>query len=377
MQSSDASFSQLSIYTCLVLPQLIWSGMHVFSKYFFKQGVHPFVLPMFRTCLSIPFFYIACYFRNELDSLYSFNRSHIKMGVILGTLGYCLNQHTVAVGLAVSTASDAGIFMPLMTVLATVAAILLKREMYSHKKAVAVLLAVIGSILIVMGELYFTGKEIASEVDTTNRIIGIIAYISNTVVGAAWVIYQKPYLEVFTPFALAFWSCIFGSIWNVIIAAFFVNQMDWASISALSWAGIGYAAIFSTFAASVLYSYAVKYLPGSIASMGICFQPLFSCLLGFIILGETISAFHAFGGLVIIAGVYLIVKSRSEELALTESLKLEHIGPEIEIISPMNSNEVYDSISSQGSSPVSLNISEFYMNDSGELVSYNSKTNNI
>jgi drug/metabolite transporter (DMT)-like permease len=63
------------------------------------------------------------------------------------------------------------------------------------------------------------------------------------------------------------------------------------------------------------FSYALGYLPASVVSPAGLGQPLVTALLAWPLLGERVTALQALGGLAVLAGVYMVHRSRHRPAA--------------------------------------------------------------
>ena len=81
-------------------------------------------------------------------------------------------------------------------------------------------------------------------------------------------------------------------------------------------AAIAYTAVFASLVAYLGWNNGVKVLGASTAAMGNYLMPVFTAILGWILLGESLQLFHWFGGALIFAGLLLAtLPSRSQRAA--------------------------------------------------------------
>ncbi len=76
-----------------------------------------------------------------------------------------------------------------------------------------------------------------------------------------------------------------------------------------SWVAIAYLVIFGSLIAFVCYLYALQNLPTEQASIYAYINPIVAVVLGSILFGESLTVFLAVGGLVTLAGVYMVNKA--------------------------------------------------------------------
>jgi drug/metabolite transporter (DMT)-like permease len=77
----------------------------------------------------------------------------------------------------------------------------------------------------------------------------------------------------------------------------------------------------------LLINYAQGYLPASIVAPTLLLQPVVTAVLAVIILGESFTIWHIIGGLVVLAGVFVVHRSRSTVRSIDDDINIgkEHI----------------------------------------------------
>ena len=86
-----------------------------------------------------------------------------------------------------------------------------------------------------------------------------------------------------------------------------ITEIPWQS-----WASIAYLVIFGSVIAFIAYLYALQNLPTEQASVYAYINPVVAVLLGALIFNEKLTIFIGIGGLVALAGVYLVNKAYSK-----------------------------------------------------------------
>lgn len=334
------------VLTALVAAQLCWSGFHVIAKSIFNDGlIPPEVLPAFRTAGVVPVQAAWAYRKNP--KFYVMPPRHHYIMLILAILGNTVSQQFFNFGESLSSATLAGSMQPLIPVLTTVFAIVLKREQFSWFKALGVAIAVTGSLVVVL-----LGSSSGNSSNGSNPVGGAMCFLVQTLCTSLYITIQKPLfsegidLETFN-----FYLFLYGGVGHIIIGSAFAHEVAW---SMLPWTIIPvffYVSIVSSFFAFMFFVFATKHLPASISSLAICLQSFFSPTLGAIFLGESLSGLGIFGGLLIVAGIVLVVFIKSKEtkaearLAQEKLIELESINTELEMLN----SEMDQSISSTSS----------------------------
>lgn len=149
---------------------------------------------------------------------------------------------------------------------------------------------------------------------------GIMLSLASTISWAFGTLYIKQQAQHFNPyFSLGFQMLISGI---VILTSIHLTHHDisLSAIPAVSWWSIGYLIVFGSIFTFIAYIYTLQHLPTALASIYAYINPIVAVLLGSLLLGEKMTIFIAIGGIITIAGVYLVnnslkKRSQAEELA--------------------------------------------------------------
>jgi drug/metabolite transporter (DMT)-like permease len=226
---------------------------------------------------------------------------------------------------------------PAVPVFAAFMSILLGREKSSWGKVCGIGCAILGTLCIVLGETYLlpasaspsdedpssaltSGGGSASangndlhDVSPAHRVLGLLCFTLQTFLFAVYMLLQKPLLARLPTLTITFYTFFFGQVGASLVGGYFVAQIDWAHLPIMWFVSVAYTILFSTVAGFLLFGYATKHLPATAASTGITLQPLFSSVLGAIVLGDVITYMHIVGGLFLIAGLIIVIRARSKE----------------------------------------------------------------
>jgi drug/metabolite transporter (DMT)-like permease len=97
---------------------------------------------------------------------------------------------------------------------------------------------------------------------------------------------------------------ILFSVTNLTGTAIPITSIPWQS-----WSAIAYLIIFGSLVAFICYLYALQNLPTEQASLYAYINPIVAVLCGWLIFHERVTPFITIGGLVTLAGVYLVNKA--------------------------------------------------------------------
>jgi drug/metabolite transporter (DMT)-like permease len=339
-------------------------------------------------------------------------KKDLKLFAILGILFANVCQGLFNIGVMLTSAADGGISQPGIVVFTALISILLGRETANKYKLLGILLALMGTLCVAFGEIYFVNTDSNNTTNTTNstnstnsesnivfepvyfsksslssalsstylsigssqytspftsvsspssylstpyfspsflstfsftsphrdathivtnskdsssndynsqytgpfyRFIGICCFSLQCLGFSGYLIMLKPLLSKYDPFEINFFLFFFGIPGGILMGAYFGFQIEWSSLPPIWYLSILYTIIFASIFAFFLLNYATKYLSSTISSMGTCFQPLFSSILGWMILGETITFMHFIGGACLIMGMALVILSNKND----------------------------------------------------------------
>jgi drug/metabolite transporter (DMT)-like permease len=144
-----------------------------------------------------------------------------------------------------------------------------------------------------------------------NFRFGILISLAATWTWAFGTLYTKKKAAAFNPyFSLGLQMVISGFILLVFtqVANSPVNKLaiPFNEIPWQSWASVGYLVLFGSLLSFIAYLYALQHLPTEQASIYAYVNPVVAVLLGSLIFSERVTIYIVIGGVVALAGVYLV-----------------------------------------------------------------------
>lgn len=143
---------------------------------------------------------------------------------------------------------------------------------------------------------------------------GILISLAASWTWAFGTLYTKRKAASFNPyFSLGLQMLISGAILLVFTQLFNTPEtksaIPFADIPWQSWAAIAYLVIFGSILSFIAYLYALQHLPTEQASIYAYINPIVTVLLGWLLFAESITIFIVIGGMVTLAGVYMVNKA--------------------------------------------------------------------
>jgi drug/metabolite transporter (DMT)-like permease len=201
-------------------------------------------------------------------------------------------------GLQLIGAGRASLIISCTPLVITIFAAIFLRERLTPLKAFGVLLSLTGAIIVISnghpGSL-FTGGFGSGE----QALIGcVLSWSAYSLIG-------RSVLVTLSPLNAVCYSSIIGTILLSIPAANEGLFCRLSTISSLDWASLAYLGIGGTALGFSLYYQGIKKIGAMRAGIFINLVPLFSILLSWLILGESVKNIVLAGGLLVLTGVTL------------------------------------------------------------------------
>ena len=227
-------------------------------------------------------------------------RRHVPMFLLAGTLGITLNQLSFLYGLEKSTAST----VTLMFATTPIWSALLARALgWEHVKPlfwIAIGISTAGVALVMVG----TGAAVSSA-----SLEGALIALGAPLTWGFYSVLIRPLLKVYSPFHV---SAVMMAISVPEIALLGIPQLadqDWGRLTPASWVALAYALFLSLILANLLWFIAIRKAGSARAVALMPLQPFLGVVFSALLLSERLDWKEAVGGLVIIVGVTLAVRS--------------------------------------------------------------------
>ncbi len=274
----------------------IWGGMYVVSKVVLEV-IPPVSLVWLRYVLAVAALFAMG--QRQRVSWRVPRRQWLLIGVI-GLVGYVVSIWAQFLGTALSTAQMGSVITAATPAFMAVFAHFLLRERITRLKMVSVLLATAGVWLIVGWSPGGAHRELG----------GAILFLAAVTWALMSVLIKKvppaSSLIVVTTYALL--------VALIALSPVAVVQLSHIPVRALApvkiWGGLLYLGFVSTAVAFFLWNQGLRILDASTGGVYFFFQPVAGSLLGWLLLGEKISAAFWGGAVLIAAGVVLVIRKR-------------------------------------------------------------------
>ena len=286
-----------SPYLLLTLSSLFWAGNFVLSKAISTE-IQPITLAFGRWSLAFLFVLPFAYphLKNDRQVLFR----HWKVLLPVSFLGITAFNTMIYIGLQSTTALNSLLLQSFFPVVVPALAFVFFREKLTWPRVVGIGVSVVGSLWLV------------SQGDPS-RLLSAALNRGDVWVFAAVVLYAGYALLLrFRPslHPLSFLATSFG-LGIIMLFPFWIGELWYSPTPALTTdvlLSFLYLAIFPSLVAYLFFNEAVGMIGATTAGLFSHLVPTFGSILAIIFLGEKFQSYHAWGILLIFAGIILVVR---------------------------------------------------------------------
>jgi drug/metabolite transporter (DMT)-like permease len=274
----------------LVISTLLWAGNYICGR-FLGPALPATLLNTVRWVISTLILWGLLAFYKKPFPVFKCWKEFLISGFwgvfAFSTLNY--------LGLRSISASQAGMISASIPIIILVLALIFLKEKIKVKAWVGAAISIVGVILLIQGRQgTSSGGSIVGEIEI---LLSCVAWGMYTVVG-------KKYVKRIDPLTLTAGSAFYGTLLSAISC---IGTVDPGSIhmTANAWLGIAYVSTFASVIAFILWSAGVKIVGAGQAAPYINLLPVWTVLLGVLLLNEQISGVTLVGGIITIFGAIL------------------------------------------------------------------------
>ncbi|ACV57277.1 DMT family transporter [Alicyclobacillus acidocaldarius] len=279
---------------CLALAASLWGGTYVVSKAV-MDWVDPSALIWLRYALGVVALAVAGLVRRVKWRIAA---RHLVTVAAIGLVGYALSIWAQFVGTQWSTAQMGAVITSGTPAFMVIFARLLLGEAITWRRAASVMLATLG-VIVMIGVGHQANSRVAWG--------GLILLVAAVTWGLQSVLVKRVPSE---------YSSIVVTAYAMLVALAVMTPLGWPHMPSLRtilghtwvWMGSLYLGVLSTAGAFLLWNEGLRRMPAGSGAVYFFLQPLVGTALGWLVLGETVSASFWLGALLILGGVALVVR---------------------------------------------------------------------
>ena len=275
----------------LILAMMLWASSFVALKLAFR-GYHPMQVIFGRMFIA------SCCFVIFIPSFRKLNwrRRDLKYLMIMAICEPCLYFLFEAKALELTSASQAGMITAMMPLLVAILAWRLLKEHITRHTLAGFTLAICGAIWLSLAA--------DSSAEAPNPLLGNFCEFLAMVCAAGYTVSLKHLTDNYPPLFLTAFQAFLGSLFFfpflLLPGVGFPTTIDTPALLAVVYLGT-----FITFGAYGCYNYSVSRIPASQAAGYINLIPVFSVILGMLVLGEVLNATQWLACGLVFSGVWL------------------------------------------------------------------------
>jgi len=272
--------------------------------------VHPVGLAMMRFLVAA-----ACFWLVSLFLPYERVRRADRLKLFFAALlGVSLNQLPFLIGLANTSPVDASIIITLSPIFVMLLSAMVLKEPITSKKVFGVLLGAAGAMLIVLVS-HHNHSGVSS-------LWANLLVFSSTLTYAGYLVLMKPLTAAYSTTTLMKWVFLYGSMSALPFCYQYIYIRPEASLT--TYCCILYTTVAATFLSYLLVPIALKILRPTIVGMYNYVQPVIASFVALMLGQDLFSWEKPLSLLLVFAGVYLVVLSKSRAQVLAEKAEQGH-----------------------------------------------------
>lgn len=279
----------------LSLASSIWGGMFIAVR-LSVSVIEPVPLVFLRyLTAAVVLFAVG----RSLYTNWSVERRYWRLLFLVGLIGQAISIVTQETGTMLTSAQMGSVITASTPAFMVVFAHFLLKERLTLGRALSVVLASCGVLLIVVDP---DNLQIAS-------LWGGAALVTAALTWALMSVLLKLLAHI-SPLVVTFYAVLVALFLLAPYSLWWLARADWQAMAAPAvWGSVLYLGIVSTAGGFILWNKGLILLDASVGGLFLFFQPVVGTLLGWLLLGEEITLFFWLGSLFVFGGVLLALRS--------------------------------------------------------------------
>lgn len=277
-------------YLYLIITFCAWGSLYVANKFVLgKIPVFTVTLLRFIVGGTVLFFILK---NRKIKRIQSQDYKYIFS---IGFLGYFLSMIAQSLGTKWTNASFASLINSMNPITITLFAAILANEKLTLRKVIYLILALIGVYIII------------GDINGNRQVLGILASVTSIILWSYVSVIMRIINQKYDYFQITVYGMFVGSVCTLPFGIYeFIKtpniKFNWVVILSLIYMGL-----ICTALAHVLWNKSLSMLEAGTCSLFYPLQPMVAALLGWLLLGESISINFIFGAILIVGVVVLSI----------------------------------------------------------------------
>lgn len=291
----------------LLVTSMLWAGNFVAGKYMVDHA-SALTLTDLRWMIAVVFLLPLVWAKEK--RLLPDKRSLLYL-FLMGLTGVVLFNIFMFLALERTSSNNAGLLSALNPVAIATASFLLLGEKMSVRK-------VLGMVISIVGVLVVISKGEWARIIQFELNHGDLFMLAAVASWGAYSVAGRKAMEYTSALMSTLWSGIFGVF---ILFPFNLPTFRIADADASFWIAVLYVSIGATVVAMLFWNLGVQKVGGTKSGMFLNFNPIFTAIFAYFLLGETMSMTQLLGSGLVIGGVLLFTLQSSEKTVAIELKK--------------------------------------------------------
>jgi len=286
------SVKKMMVYGIVVLSMVFWSMTYIWYKVVFEQ-LNPISIMTFRLTFSAFFLLL---FSKLIRRLQIPTRTDFLWLVLLSVFQPFFYFLAESYGIKLVSPTIAAVIISTIPVFTPFAAYLFYRDKISIFNFLGIVVSFTGVLMVVLGrDLHFSGS-----------VLGIFLLFMAVCSALVYSVIIVKLSHKYNSFTIISWQNLMGAIF--FLPLFFIfeyHQVVHLHILPKIWLNLIYLAVFGSSVAYVFFTYSIKNLGVTRASMFTNVIPVFTAIFSFFVLGETLEGLKIIGIMVVLLGLFM------------------------------------------------------------------------
>jgi drug/metabolite transporter (DMT)-like permease len=277
---------------------IAFSGKAIIVKLAYRHGVDAVTLIMFRMLFALPFFLLIAWWAGRGKAALSRRDWWVVSG--LGFSGYYLASFLDFMGLQFISASLERLILYLNPTLVLLLGVVVFKRKVSLQRLAALAVSYAGVLLVFGHELSFAG---------TNAVLGTVLVFASAVSYAVYLVYSGEEVKRIGALRL---TGLASSVASLLCLLQFALLRPWQAAlvpAPVLWLSLLNATV-CTVAPVVMVMLAIERIGATLTAQTGLIGPLSTIIMGVVILGEPFNAWIVAGTVLVLAGVWLLARTR-------------------------------------------------------------------
>ncbi len=271
---------------------LLWGLSFVSSKTILNSGVPPMTMVCLRFLISTAVINLLL---KRVEPATRLSKRDVPSLIASGLLGVTVYFFFESRGIKLTSASHASLIIAAIPVCTVIAEFVFSRVRIGLLGAGGVLLSVVGVYFVVRSP----GASLAS-----GSLTGDLFMFGACLAWVAYMLVSKNLHRRFSDLAITSYQSLFGTLFLIPLAL--LEYRQWVPVTPAAGLNLLYLAVFSSALGNFLYMFGLSRLGPVAVSPYINLIPVVGVLGGVALLGESITPLQIAGGIVIVAGVFMV-----------------------------------------------------------------------